>query len=225
MNEIKSSFLSTFDSIDHGIFYGPENALRENGKLSKFRYIKTLDQIHSDTIIHFDNNHAEESVISGDAMYTMSGGTCLGIYTADCVPVMLYEPERRIVAAVHAGWRGTVSRISAKAVRKMEQTVSFNPETAFAVIGPSIGKCCYEVDVDVAARFMDNLADHAEYVHEGKNGKYLIDLVEANICQLRRSGIQNIEAMHICTSCNTHIPSYRRDGSQTGKIFSYIGLV
>lgn len=226
MKEIKSDILTKFDKVNHGFIYGSgSNAEAEDHIKSKFRQVKTLRQIHSDTVIHFYNDDQDNNGHAGDAMYTAVESTCLAIYTADCVPVILFEPSSGAIGAVHAGWRGTVSGITLKTVRQMRDKLSLDTGGIVAVIGPGIGRCCYEVDHGVAEMFMSNFANHDNFVYTSSNGKYMVDLVEANKLQLRDCGIKIIEAKNMCTKCNGELPSYRRDGTGAGRILSYIGVV
>lgn len=226
MKEIKSDILNKFDKVNHGFIYGSgSNAEAENYIKSKFRHVKTLHQVHSDTVIYFENDDPDNSGHEGDAMYTAVESICLAIYTADCVPVMLFEPSSRAIGAVHAGWRGTVSGVAAKTVSQMRDKLSLDTEGMVAVIGPCIGRCCYEVDYDVAEWFMRNFANYNNFVYTSSSGKYMVDLIEANISQLRECGINIVEVKNMCTKCNGELPSYRRDGNGAGRMLSYIGVV
>ena len=145
----------------------------------------------------------------------------LTILTADCVPVLMYEPKKKVVTAVHAGWRGSDKKIVVKTVEYIKNQYNCNPSDIVAVIAPSIGGCCYEVDELVASKFID----YKESVIKKSQNKYMLDLKNINKEQLLSAGLQesNIEVSHLCTSCNNNkFFSYRRDKECTGRFISAI---
>jgi YfiH family protein len=149
----------------------------------------------------------------GDALIDNRLGNLLAVKTADCIPILLVDDEHRAVAAVHAGWRGTVAGIARCTVRAMRKEFSSEPSLLHAAIGPGIGKCCYEVGADVAAQF-------------GESGPAHIDLVETNRRQLIEAGIpeSRIYAANLCTKCGIEdFHSYRRDKEHAGRMLSFIG--
>ncbi|MDE5612860.1 MAG: peptidoglycan editing factor PgeF, partial [Odoribacter sp.] len=162
-----------------------------------------------------------------DALVTAEAGVCLMVLSADCVPVLLYDPVGRVVAAVHAGWRGTVARIVVEAVEMMKERFGSRPEDVLAGIGPSIGKCCFEVDEEVAARFRC-LFPEEDVVFAGKApGKFQVDLWEANRKELLSVGLKpkHIEVSGMCSVCHPgHFFSYRRDGKAAGRFGAGIVL-
>lgn len=162
-----------------------------------------------------------------DALVTAEAGVCLMVLSADCVPVLLYDPVRRVVAAVHAGWRGTVARIVVEAVEVMKERFGSCSENVLAGIGPSIGKCCFEVDEEVAVRFRYLLPDE-DVVFSGKApGKFQVDLWEANREELLGAGLkpEHIEVAGMCTGCHPgRFFSYRRDGKAAGRFGAGIVL-
>ena len=129
--------------------------------------------------------------------------------------LVIYEPAAGLIGIIHAGWRGTVSRITEKAILKMKDHPGFDPGRVVAVIGPSIGRCCYEVDTDVASRFYEIFGNDDELVMQSSDSKYIVDLVKANSSQLISCGVYNIETTSVCTKCNEEFPSFRRDGRGT----------
>ena len=150
----------------------------------------------------------------GDALLENSPAHLVAVKTADCIPILLVDEEHRAVAAVHAGWRGTVQGIARHAVRRMQEEFGTRPAQLHAAIGPGIGKCCYEVGAEVAAQF-------------GETGPCHIDLAEANRRQLAEAGIPEprIYAARLCTKCCAgDFHSYRRDKEEAGRMFSFIGV-
>jgi polyphenol oxidase len=151
-----------------------------------------------------------------DALITDSAEVILVIQVADCVPVFLYDPVRRAVGLVHAGWRGTALEIAGKTVRAMSERFGSKPADLSACIGPSIGPCCCEVGDDVAERFP------AEYLSHGH-----LDLWRCNRDSLIRSGMaaDSVHLSRLCSACHKDwFFSYRGDGGETGRMMGVIGL-
>ena len=172
----------------------------------------TLHQIHSAICIAVRGRTGV--VVNGDALLENTPGHLIAVKTADCVPILLVDEEHRAVAAVHAGWRGTVAGIAGIAVQAMGREFGSDPLRVHAAIGPCIGKCCYEVGAEVAARF-------------GEAGVARIDLIEANRRQLIDAGIPEsfIYAANLCTRCGaSEFHSYRRDKEKAGRMYSFIGV-
>jgi polyphenol oxidase len=206
----------------------------------------SLQQVHSNVIHLFDAAPAESC--RGDASATNRPGLLLGIQTADCVPILLVDPKKRAVAAVHAGWRGTLARIVAKAIGKMQMHFKSKPADLLAAIGPSIGGCCYEVGTEVASQFLSQFAEAPDWFDEFRTGdepnpiqwlnmmppghqpapkNVLLDLREANRAQLLGAGLRapNIFVSDLCTACRRDLLfSYRKESSQSGRLMSVIGI-
>jgi YfiH family protein len=206
----------------------------------------SLKQIHSDVIHLF--NAAPHEPCKGDASITNRPGLLLGAQTADCVPILLVDPKKRAVAAIHAGWRGTLARIALKAIGQMQMHFGTRPADLLAAIGPSIGGCCYEVGTEVATQFHSQFADASEWFDEFRTGdepnsvqwlnmmppghqppqeNVLLDLRKANRAQLLATGLrpQNIFVSDLCTACRHDLLfSYRKQGSQSGRMMSVISI-
>jgi YfiH family protein len=167
-------------------------------------------------------NTLDDAIENCDALITNQKDVMLTILTADCVPILLFDPIEKVVAAVHAGWKGTEQKILFKTVKKMKEVFNSKPENILAGIAPSIGKCCYEVDWNVAQYFKD-----IENAYDKKEEKYMLDLPYINKKQLLDAGVQekNIEISHICTACEVeHYFSYRKENGCSGRFMSMIGL-
>ncbi|MBQ8830362.1 MAG: peptidoglycan editing factor PgeF [Oscillospiraceae bacterium] len=127
----------------------------------------------------------------------------LVIFTADCTPILLHDPVRGVVGAVHAGWRGTVVDIAGKAVRKMCEVYGCDAGSICAAIGPCISECCFETGAEVYEAVKAVLGDAAErYAEKKPNDKYMIDLKGVNAHLLKRAGVKNIEISEECTKCS-----------------------
>ncbi|MDP1675832.1 MAG: peptidoglycan editing factor PgeF [Bacteroidota bacterium] len=155
-----------------------------------------------------------------DALHTNSKNVFLAISIADCTPVLLYDKKQRVAAGIHAGWRGAAHRISEKMIKEMQIIYGSNVEDIIAFIGPAAGKCCYEVEAEVAEQFPKECSSKKE------NGKYLLDVKSVNMMQLLENGVlnSNIEMNQDCTIHNTIYHSFRRDGNQSGRMFAIIGM-
>ncbi len=156
-----------------------------------------------------------------DGLVTNVANLPLVVFYADCVPILLADDEMGVVAAVHSGWRGTVSEIAGKAVEIMKNKFSSSPQNIKAAIGPSIGKCCFETGLEVASQFDKKL------VLENNNGKFFVDLWQANKMILQKSGVkeENIDVLEICTVCNSDmLYSYRAHKDATGRMGAFIML-
>jgi YfiH family protein len=163
-----------------------------------------------------------------DALITGEPELCLAVSTADCVSLLLYAPDKKKIAAVHAGWRGTVQRIARKTVRRMAEETGCNPALMLAGIGPSIGSKAFEVGEEVCAAFRSAGIDITPFCRRNAStGKAHIDLKEANRLQLLEAGVPNgrIEVMDICTySRQEDFFSARRQGTDSGRMLTGIML-
>ncbi len=164
----------------------------------------------------------ESDIFSTDGLITNLKNVPLGIFYADCVPVLLYDREKQVIGAVHSGWRGTVMGISAKAVEIFKEKFGSEAKDIVCAIGPCIGPCCFEVQEDVAQHF------DSEYVIKKENGRFNIDLWKANVDILVKAGVprENIDIAEECTKCKNNIYySYRAHGKEhTGRMCAFIEL-
>jgi polyphenol oxidase len=170
----------------------------------------------------------EEELEETDALVTNQPGICLCVQTADCVPILLFDPKQNAVAAIHAGWRGTVKKITREAIQKMQTSFHSSMEEIHAVIGPSIGPEVYEVGDEVAEAVQKNIPNAEKTIHKNASGKFHFNLWEANRQILLDCGLvsENIEILSECTFQQTEkYYSARRDGIETGRLVSGIMLV
>jgi hypothetical protein len=187
----------------------------------------TVRQVHSKEV-HRVGGACNET---GDGLMTNEPGLLLAILTADCVPILIADRERKAVAAFHAGWRGTVQRIVEEGVARMGLEFGSRVQDLSAVIGPCIGPCCYAVGEEVRAEFTAAFAYADALFSEARQGDAApalhLDLVEANRRQLLAAGMADdaVHAMHECTGCQPeNFFSYRKSGGRTGRMMSVIGM-
>ena len=179
---------------------------------AQFAQLATVKQIHSSTCLAAGGRRGV--IGEGDALLENAPGGVVAVKTADCIPVLLIDERQRAVAAVHAGWRGTAGRIVAGALAAMRERFATRVEDVHAAIGPGIGKCCYEVGAEVAARF-------------GERGRAHIDLAAENRLQLEEIGVtpSKIYASNLCTMCRAEeFHSFRRDKEAAGRLHSFAGI-
>ncbi len=213
-----------FSTAENGLNFNksiPEG-LENLEKLKNWFDLKEVgycNQIHSDIVRAFEENNKD-----GDALITDSVNTAVGVFTADCVPVLLFDKENKIIAAVHSGWRGTVKNIVGKTTTKMISEYGSRAENIIAYIGPHNRQCCYEVGTEVIEEFEKNEAfRNIDYIN-GRN----ISLAACITKQLLDSEILsgNINDMVLCTFCSEEykLHSYRKGENNYGRMFSFIYL-
>lgn len=191
------------------------------------------NQVHGDGICVVSEKdrgkglHRNSDITHCDALITNRSEVVLVTFHADCVPVFFYDKLLNVIALVHSGWRGTASDISGKTVRKMAEEFGSSPEDIIAVIGPSINKCCFEVDRDVYMHFNDYMKQSKDLYEEKPGNKWCIDLQGIIKRQLVLKGIpeENISISRVCTKCNTDIFfSHRGENGRTGSLAAFLQL-
>ncbi|MEG0773274.1 peptidoglycan editing factor PgeF [Clostridium sp.] len=215
------------------VFFTAENGLTFNRRTEKgqenlnkikkwfnVEKIVYLNQIHS-AIVHIFENNKEVINSEGDGIITSNTNTAIGVFTADCVPVILVDKAKRIISAVHSGWRGTYDNIVGKTVNMMKETYNCNPEEMKIYIGPHNRECCYEVSEELIHKFNTNP------LFKGKisQGRMLslekcikIELLNENVKE------ENINFTRQCTFCSKDLTffSYRREEEKEGRMYSFV---
>ncbi len=153
-----------------------------------------------------------------DALITGVPNLFLSILVADCLPILLYDAQKKIAAAIHAGWRGIASGIVHKTIRCMNEEWRSLPSAIHVFVGPSAGECCYEIGPETAHHFKESILKE-------RNRRLYLNLKEGVRLQLLDEGVRpmNIEIQPECTICNTMFHSYRRDGNRSGRMIAVIG--
>ena len=163
-----------------------------------------------------------EGTPEGDAAVARGPRLLLGIETADCLPILIVDPRRLTVAAVHAGWRGTARGVAARTVEALVAGGS-DPEDLRAALGPCIGPCCYEVGEELREAFGPA---GAAFLRPGPRGRPHLDLRAASLEQLVAAGLRPARIHHVgdCTACRADLYySYRRDGPGVGRMINFVG--
>ncbi|MBL8025078.1 MAG: peptidoglycan editing factor PgeF [Fibrobacteres bacterium] len=156
-----------------------------------------LDQVHGDKIIQVNERFNTTVLQQADGLITNVPGKILTIKTADCVPVLLYDPVNKAIAAVHSGWRGTKDLIAVKALSFMNKAYDTNPSDTHVILGPAIKTCCYEVKDDTASyfnKYPDSL--------ETRNGSMYLNVKLPIIKDLKDAGVNSIQNIDSCTGCS-----------------------
>jgi polyphenol oxidase len=174
-----------------------------------------LSQIHSDLVFTNDCRGCE-----GDAIITDKPGVAVGVFTADCVPVIIYDPVHKAAAAVHSGWKGTYSIIVSKTIDKMKSAYGSVPGDMKVFIGPNMRECCYEVSEELVQKFRESDYYKDTDAFQGRK----LSMEKCILRQLENQGVhdQNIKVTGLCTSCsNVELYSYR-GGEKDKRLFSFI---
>lgn len=184
-----------------------------NLKADQIAYQK---QIHSKTVRIVDSPgmHGE-----GDALITNKEGIGLAVSSADCAPIFIYDNQKKVIAGIHSGWKGTSQKIVEETLTVLQDNFTCNPNNLIVYIGPSISQMNYEVGKE-----FENIFD-PKYLHP-QNGKFKLDVKQANYDMLINFGISEsqIEVSNLCSYQEEYLHSYRRDGLKSGRAFGIIAL-
>jgi YfiH family protein len=232
--------LASYHSLNLGLHTAdnPEHIMTNRELLAKATGIDReqflyASQVHSGEVKIIDKTTVENGVLSSNprtgATITGLTGICLMVMVADCVPVLLFDPVKRVSAVIHAGWRGTVHKISSNTIRAMVGHFGCDPADILAGIGPSIGPCCYEVGEDVKEFVTQSFGTTEGYlVQKSPSLKPHFDLWYANHKQLTDNGLktENIETSELCTRCQSDIFfSSQASGGITGRFAAGICML
>ncbi|MBN1571075.1 MAG: peptidoglycan editing factor PgeF [Acidobacteria bacterium] len=185
----------------------------------------TLHQVHSNHVHIIEDNAGQWNPADGDALVTRVKNAALAVQTADCLPVLIVDPMNNAVAAVHSGWRGTLSRILPRTIRVMQRAFDSDPSTLEIAVGPGIRACCFEVGSEVADLFENEYPGCCSAMDQ--SGKYHLDLAKVLDIQMNFSGIlrHHRHDLAVCTRCKQdEFFSYRAEGPAAGRMMATIGL-
>ncbi|MBI4335265.1 MAG: peptidoglycan editing factor PgeF, partial [Candidatus Omnitrophica bacterium] len=177
------------------------------------------NQVHGSRIAKVDKFDKANEIQNCDGAYTTDAQTPIAVFTADCLSLFFYEPNKNVAGIVHAGWRGSFERIAAKMVRTLAKDCEANPKEMVVAFGPSIRECCYQVGEELAEYFPNSV--------DKRKGAFYLDLFRENKSQLLSEGVKekNIFDSGICTSCeNKNFFSYRLEKEKAGRMMSVVML-
>lgn len=215
-----------------------ENVLANYKRVSEtleidYRKMVFSNQVHENRIRAVDESDRgkgilyDSDIIGYDGLVTASRDVVLVTFYADCVPIMLFDPKNKVICSAHSGWRGTVKEIAGEAVTVMEREYGCKAEDIEAAVGPSIGKCCFEVGVEVYDEFITKLEWSSKFCCLKENNKWNIDLHGIIRQTLINRGVDGNRVCmgNICTMCNTDMFfSYRGDKGKTGSMAAIMNL-
>jgi YfiH family protein len=183
-------------------------------------------QVHSADVVYADApRDPSASLVQADVLLTDRPEVTLSMRFADCVPVLLHDPVKKVVGLVHAGWLGTVRGAARAAVEAMMTHYDSEPDDILAAVGPSIGPDHYEIGPDVSVQIQEAFHTQAGGLLKKRKGRLYLDLWKANAVQLQNAGIKSIEISGVCTAC--HLEdwySHRAEKGKTGRFGALIGL-
>lgn len=221
---VQSNLLNKYTDIEH--FFLDKEEMLNNAKFSQLKNkVYTLNQIHSDKIVHIqklsDKKQFADALITKQKIF-------LGIYTADCLPILIYDAKDKTIAAVHAGWKGLLNGIIVNSLNYLKKIGADN-KNVFIAIGPHIRKCCFEIPTELVNNFFTKYKylNHKSKILTKKASHEFFSLSDVALSQLKYLSIpsQNIEIINICTYCDSKFYSYRRDHNKNGRMLSAIGLI
>ncbi|MDN5942512.1 MAG: peptidoglycan editing factor PgeF, partial [Nitrospira sp.] len=219
------AFASTRDGIRH--FFGTRRHAHSlafevgiparQSEAQGHGWLLSVKQVHGTDALVLDRQLTDSDQFPGgwDALVTDQPGVTVAVRTADCVPVLVHDPCRRVVAAIHAGWRGAVAGIISKTLTLMASRFGSAQSDLRVSIGPSAGPCCYEVDDPVLDQLRMGLPDWESVVHDYRGHKARLDLKALIRRQVEDEGIPTpaVSAVNVCTICHDQLfYSYRREG-------------
>lgn len=238
----EAGFINAFSTRRGGVSRLPDQDLnlaytndsRENVNENRGRFLKAV-QAEEASIITAKQNHSNHRFIvenkpnkeepAADALISREGKILLAVKTADCLPLLIGDKKTGIFAAIHAGWRGTLSRVTELTFQDLKKRFRVDPRTCLAALGPRACGACYEVGEEVAEPFRAKF-DYADWILKRTKEKWFLDVKEANVQQLLSSGVlqKHIFSTDQCSIHNKDLFfSYRREGDETGRMLSVIG--
>lgn len=206
-------------SFNRNIDLGVENlkSIVDKFGLKDIQYLK---QIHSDKVYIYDNKY-DLKENEGDALITNIKNVAIGVFTADCVPIIIVDYKNKVIGAIHSGWRGTFNSIVLKTLDKMKKEFNIDINSTKVLIGPHIRKCCYEVSEELKNDFLNKTKIEESKLFNERN----LSLEACILKDIREFGIleENIYSIDLCTHCEEKIKlySYRKSIGTYGRLFSF----
>jgi len=212
-NNLLDVKISTFNDLQSGA------SQKDLTRFANGKPLSQLKQVHGTKVKNITSVDTSNMLLEADAMITNLKNVYLAIKTADCIPILLFDQKKNVIAAIHSGWRGTKNGIVKNTISKMIDCYNTNPKDLSALIGPGINPCCYEVQKDLVDAFEDT-----KYAIQTVNNKTFLNLKAVIKNDLASLGVNKIENIGTCTCCTPDLyPSYRRDKTDQ-RIFSIISI-
>lgn len=228
-----------YESLNLGLHVGDEqekvlhNRKQLLGALDlELEHVVCCEQVHGNKVVSVDERHEGQGAFSYstalkgiDGLVTQSPGLVLMSYYADCIPLFFFDPVKRVIGLAHAGWKGTMLKIGLNTVTLMQAQYGSKAEDIQVFIGPGIGECCFEIQADLKKK-VDTAFPRFHDIIKKSDDRYFWDLKNTNSQMLREAGIKekHIICSQICTCCDPHFYSYRRECGQTGRMAAVLAL-
>lgn len=194
------------------------NSIVKDFELNNIQYLK---QIHSDKVYIYKEENSDLKDEEGDALITNENNVAIGVFTADCVPILIADTKNNVVAAIHSGWRGTFDSIVLRTLENMKKEFNIDLSYTKVFIGPHIRQCCYEISEELKEKFLDKTKIEEKNLFKDRN----LSLEECILKDIREFGIleDNIYSIDLCTHCESNIKlySYRKSVGTYGRLFSF----
>ena len=222
---LASHLFSSRDASPPGVHQPDYDALARSLGVETTQVV-CMRQVHGRDVLIVREGEAVDPKAAADTVVSFDPARAVLVRVADCVPILLADRHRRVVAAVHAGWRGTAAGVVSAAVAAIE--ASGVPATdLIAAIGPSIGPCCYQVDASVRDQFLASHIGADRWFAADREDRWRLDLRQANQAQLQRCGLRATD-IHDASACTADAPhlwySHRRQGTAAGRMVAAIRL-
>lgn len=198
------------------------NLLKKEFNINEVIYLK---QIHSNKVYIYNGEDKDEFINNeGDAIITNIKNIAIGVFTADCVPIIIIDEEKKVSAAIHSGWKGTYNSIVIETIEKMKKEYSCNPNSLKVYIGPHIRQCCYEVSEELKEKFILKTGVNEDKLFKGRN----LSLEFCILKDLEKEKVkkENIFSLGLCTYCSKEVKlhSYRKSNGDYGRLFTFVIL-
>lgn len=227
INYITFKRLEQFPFFIHGFSFRLDKRERQfYDALNIFKdRVLSIKQIHSNNILLIDKKIDLDSLkdFKGDAIITNQTNLPIAVRTADCIPIILFDPKEKIIAIVHVGRKGTFLKIAKKVIKKLKEFFGVSPNDILVGVGPSIKACCYEVDENIIEVFKKEFIHLKRYTKGSDSNKFFLDLSRINCDQLLEEGVkkENILNIGLCTCCYyREFYSYRRNNKEKGRMIN-----
>lgn len=226
--------VETFHSGIEVVFSTSKNGLNFNKNLKEgksnlnklkelfdFDEIIYLSQVHGTKVLDYTSLRDIKNV-EGDGLVTKEKNCAIGIFTADCVPIIAIDEVKEIICALHSGWKGTLNNIASEGIRMMKENYGSNPEDIKVIIGPHNRVCCYQVSEELINTFKGHSLFKNHKINEGRNLNLQkcveLELIEAGVLK------KNIKSLNLCTSCSKEVElySYRNPEESNGRLLSFV---